>query len=768
MKKIIFIAILAMGFSGLVAQILLLRELLIVFSGNELCIGIILANWLILEAFGCFFFSGAAEKSKNKLEIFTIITISFSFFLLLAIFSTRILKAVMGISIGESISFLPMFYSSFLILLPVSILHGALFPFTCQIYSLFYSQDASSAGRVYVYETVGTIIAGIVCTYLFIPYLNSFQASSGLALLNLTICLFLLAPYWKAGLFQKTTLVILSGLIFFSGYLIYSQADKLHHYSIKAQWRNQNAVHYQNSQYGNICVIENQGQYIFFQDGIPNIITPVPDMHFIEEFVHLPLLVHPEPEKLLILSAGAGGMINEALKHPSVERIEYAELDSLILDLLRKFSTELTKSELNDRRVEIKHMDGRLLLKTSQDKYDLILLGSLEPSSLQTNRFFTKEFFLLVKERLNKEGILVIGLPGSLTYQNKELKNLNSCIYHTLKSVFSNIRVIPGDGTNLFLASNSGYISTFEKIRIIERLNQRKIKAEVIVPWRIENKLHYGWQNWFSSFIEKSSHKINYDFKPLGLFYSISHWNALYAPSIRWLFRQFEKINLWIIALLAAIFLLFYSFIRSKITRFHRVSIPFSIITTGFAGMIFDLMLIFTFQSIYGYVFSWIGLLMASFMAGAACGAMILTTVMDRLKNCIIFYIKIEIAIICFAVGCPFIFHIAHIYLGAMKVLFLFKLLFLVISFIGGLLIGSQFPLANKIYSLNSSSLSRTAGLLYASDLLGGWIGGVAGAVVILPVLGLTGACITVGLVKLTSLIVITTQPDRHQWGVKK
>ena len=85
MKKNIFIAILAMGFSGLVAEILLLRELLIVFSGNELCIGIILANWLILEAFGSFFFSGAAEKSKHKLELFIIITILFCLSLLLSI-----------------------------------------------------------------------------------------------------------------------------------------------------------------------------------------------------------------------------------------------------------------------------------------------------------------------------------------------------------------------------------------------------------------------------------------------------------------------------------------------------------------------------------------------------------------------------------------------------------------------------------------------------------------------------------------------------------
>ena len=69
-----------MGFSGLAAEILLLRELLIVFSGNELCIGIILANWLILEAFGCIFLGRIAEKSKHTLEIFSVITILFSFF----------------------------------------------------------------------------------------------------------------------------------------------------------------------------------------------------------------------------------------------------------------------------------------------------------------------------------------------------------------------------------------------------------------------------------------------------------------------------------------------------------------------------------------------------------------------------------------------------------------------------------------------------------------------------------------------------------------
>lgn len=762
MKNRFSAAILVMGFSGLVAQILLLRELLIVFAGNELCIGIILANWLILEAVGCFFLGSIVEKSKNKLEAFTVITVLFSLALVIAIFQIRLLKRAMGISIGESIGFLPMLYSSFLVLLPVCILHGALFTFSCRIYAMFTAQEASSVGKVYVYETVGTIIGGFACTYLFIPYLNSFQASAWLALVNFIVCFTLLIPSWKAGLLQKTVQVFLSVLLFCSGYLIFAgQADKLHDYSIKAQWPKHNIVHYQNSQYGNICVLENEGQYIYFQDGIDNIITPIPDIPAIEEFVHLPLLAHPDPSSLLIVSGGAGGMINEALKHPSVETIEYAELDPLILELLRKFPTPLTESELNDSRVQIKHIDGRLLLKTTQNRYDLIFLGIQEPSNLQANRFFTKEFFSLIKERLNKGGILVLGLPGSLTYLNEELKNLNSCIFHTLKRVFSHIRVIPGDGRNLFLSSDSQEISQIDNVQLIERLYRRDIATDAVVPWHIENKLHHGWQDWFSRFIEESTQDINSDFTPLGLFYSISHWNAVFAPSLQGLFNYFTKIHLRsIILLLLGVSLSVYFFFRSTKKQFPRAGISLSILTTGFAGMIFNLLIFFTFQVVYGYVFSWIGLLVTAFMAGTAGGAMLITYVLAKAKNYLKLFITIDLAIICFAFGSPFIFRAISTSPGSQEVFLLCKVLFLVIAFISGFLIGSQFPLANELYLRKSTSLTKTAGFLYACDLVGGWCGGIVGAVVLLPVLGLTGTCIVVGLLKVASFTsVIATRP---------
>ena len=759
MKRRVCVAAVVMGFSGLVAEILLLRELLIVFSGNELSIGIILANWLILEALGCFFPGRMVERSRSKLEGFVVISLLFSLSLVAAVFLTRNVRNVLGVSVGESLGLLPVFYASFLILLPVSLLHGALFTFSCHLYSIFSADDASSAGRIYVYETVGTIAGGIASTYLLVPYLSAFQAAIGIALLNFIVCAVLLVSYRKTGGMQKAILGILCGLVVLSGYSLFGgQADRLHSRSIQAQWKNLNVVHYQDSPYGNTAVIENEGQYIYFLDGLPTILTPVPDIPFLEEFVHLPLLAHPDPREILILSGGAGGMINEVLKHPSVETVEYAELDPLLVSLFRKFPTPLTESELTDERVETRHVDGRLLLRTTPNTYDLIFVGIMEPSSLQTNRFFTREFFSLAEDRLNEGGILVFGAPGSLMFLNEELKDLNSCILSTVSDVFSYVRVIPGDGRNIFLVSESPEASRIDKAQIVRGLTERNIATSVVVPWHIERKLHHGWQDWFTSLLAGSSEEINYDFKPLGLFYSISHWNALFAPSFGRLFRQLERVTLRAIVFMLVFFLMLYFFLRTRRVKLRHHAIPLCIVTTGFAGMVFSLVLIFAFQSVYGYVFSWIGLLVASFMAGAAAGARVTTTILPRMERDLRLFIGIELVIIGYSAALPPVLSAVNAYAGSPSALQLFRILFLAMSFIGGLLIGSQFPLANQLYLKDSASLSGTAGLLYASDLVGGWLGGIVGAVALLPVLGLTGTCVTVGLINLASLIVVTTE----------
>lgn len=759
MQRWIGTAILVLGFSGLVAQMLLVRELLIVYSGNELSIGIVLANWLILEAFGCYFLGRKAENSEKPIEAFAAITILFSLSLPAAVSLTRVLKYILGISIGESIGFFPIFYSSFLILLPVSVSHGALFTFGCKIYSLHFGRDASSIGRVYVFETLGTIAGGIVWTWLLIPYVHAYQMAFGLAILNFVVLSILLAGLPGAGARRHAIAVLSAVLLVTSGYaLLAGQADRLHDWSIKAQWKDHDLVHYQNSIYGNTSVVKSGEQYIFFSDGIPNLITPIPDIAFVEQFVHLPLLAHPEPEKVLILSGGAGGVINEILKHLSVERIEYAELDPLHLELIKRFSTPLTEHELTNQRVKVQHVDGRLYLKESGNQYDVILVGLQNPSDLQTNRFFTKEFFSLAKSKLHEEGILVVGLPGSLAYTNDELRDLNGCIFNTLTSEYRNVRAFPGEGTNLFLASDSDEISLLDRTRLVNRLIERNIRVNVLVPEHIDKMLHPGWQGWFSDLVEGSTKRINRDFRPVAMFYSVAHWNSIYAPSVSRLFRWFEATSLPILFVLCVLIIGTFVLVRSRDVDLFGSGIPLCIATTGFAGMIFDLALIFTFQSIYGLVFSWIGLLVTSFLAGAAVGAMIMTSLLSRIKDSLRLFLGTDMAVICFSLVLPLVFLVLQPYFGSPGAFLSLKMLFLVMSMVSGTLVGAQFPLANKIILKNETSLSETAGGIYGADLLGGWLGGVVGGVVLLPILGLLGSSVAVVLLKLWSFVVVATR----------
>ena len=186
---------------------------------------------------------------------------------------------------------------------------------------------------------------------------------------------------------------------------------------------------------------------------MPVITTPYPDIVFAEEFGNLPLLFHPNPKNVLVISAGAGGLINEILKH-DINKLDYTEMDPVIIDSLKSNETEVVKKELTDKRVNIINQDGRYFLRTTTNQYDLLIIGVSNPDDLETNRYFSKEFFTLAKRRLAPGGILALWMPGSLTYLSPEYRNLNVGILVALKKNYRYVRVIAGD-YNIYLASES-------------------------------------------------------------------------------------------------------------------------------------------------------------------------------------------------------------------------------------------------------------------------------------------------------------------------
>jgi predicted membrane-bound spermidine synthase len=82
-------------------------------------------------------------------------------------------------------------------------------------------------------------------------------------------------------------------------------------------------------------------------------------------------------------------------------------------------------------------------------------------------------------------------------------------------------------------------------------------------------------------------------------------------------------------------------------------------------------------------------------------------------------------------------------------------LVFIVLFFISGFLVGFEFTLASKIYVSQKGEVGEVAGTLYFTDLLGAWLGGMFGSIMLLPVLGLFNTCLLVALLKLSSFLLL-------------
>jgi spermidine synthase len=738
----LILVVLLIGLSGIVAQVLLLRELLINFYGNELTIGIILANWIMAEACGVFCAGKIVDRIKDKFSAFILFQVLFSISLPASIFLCRIIKSISGIPFGEAVGIPQVFLGSFIVVSLVSFSHGALFSSVCKIHSLLTLEPKASLGKVFALENLGTIIGGLAVTYLLIPFLKTFEAAFIISLLNLSFSIFFYKYLSKPWRWLNSVLILLILIISFLG-----KTDFLESFSISRQWSNLKVLESRNSPYGNVTVTRQREQVTFFYNGLPIITTPFPDLTFVQEFGNLPLLFHESPEDILVINAGAGGLINEVLKH-SIKRLDYAELDPLLIEMVKKYPCALTENELTDKRVNVAGVDGRLFVKNTTTRYDVILLGIAKPVDLETNRFLTEEFFRLAKERLNYNGIVAFCLPGSLTYISKELNNLNACILSSFKDTFKCVRIIPGD-YNMYLGSDSGSVLSIDSQLVSVRMNQRKIKADILVPDYLDYRLSRKWIDWFSNSIKANSwsSEQNSDIRPIAVFNMLILWNKQYSSFLSNFFSALKRINLFTVTLF--LFILGGGLYLLQPNRYSaRTALAYSIFTTGFFGMLANLLLLFAFQVCYGVLYQVLGLFMSIFTAGVVLGGCIIAKNKNNQELRVFRIIELLI--------------LAFVLLGAITIADLIEykgnpiFIFMPLFFICGLFLGLEFPLAGRSYLGKDAEIGKTAGVLYASDLLGGWLAGVLGGIILLPILGMVKACLLTAFFKLGSIFLLS------------
>jgi spermidine synthase len=749
-----------MGFTFTISQVMVIRELLVVFVGNELSIGIILANWLLLEAAGSFVLGRKVGEWGLREGGYAFFQVLLSGLLPLTLYAIRALNDFMGLVPGEGASLLQILFWTIPVLAPVGIVDGILFSLGCILHSKWTEKGAVSIGRVYLLEALGAGSGGALYTFLFIPYLGSFQVASLLGMVNLLsgFLLFLKsgrARKWKWAFIGLWGYFVFVNLLLFIPY----SSRIIEKISMERLWRGFEVLDSRWSPFGNVTVARREEQLTFFSNGIPLCNVPVPHISFVEELVHFPLLLSHSPRKVLIVGGGFGGVIQEILKHP-VEEVHYAEIDPLIIQLIRENQTPLTRREMENPKVRVHILDGRHFLKTTREKFDAILLNLPGPFTLELNRFYTVEFFREAFRLLGMDGILALPVPGSETYLAPEARELNLSILKSIRETFSSVAVIPGD-PNFILASPSEKLEPLTAAGLIRRLQEKNIETQFVTPAHIERKMEKQRLDWLDEALNRGDGvRLNRDLNPSGIYYGIGYWNAQFHPAFQAFWNRVGEFRLSYFGLVLLGLVGAVAVYRKRVTagrggRALRGTLLWVVATTGFFGTAMSILLILSFQTLYGYAYGWIGLLLAAFMAGLALGSWMMNRDLEKSQNWVMTLIGLEGFIAFFSLLVIFILY--SLYSSGKEPLNLWtdRIGFLLMSLLSGFWVGLEFPLSSMIFAGSEEEVGRTAGILYGADLLGAWAGALLVGVIFIPVLGILLTCGGIILLKLASLALL-------------
>ncbi|MDH7499719.1 MAG: fused MFS/spermidine synthase [candidate division NC10 bacterium] len=731
-----FLSPLLLGFTSMVLQILLLRGMVVIAYGNELSLGFMLSAWLVWVGMGSLLGGWLARRFFPSARSLALAYGLLGLGVPASLLFIRSARPLLGIGPGEAMALPTILLLSFLLSFPLCLLLGLLFVFNAYLFSRGPGEAGEGISFVYLWEALGAFLGGILFTFLPLPHLTDLQISFLLLFLNLMISLhFLPGTKGKRGVAQGLLVLALLSL---SLLRLPSTLDFL---SWQSHWRGFRLLQTSDTPYGHLAVAERQGQISLFQNGLR--LLSYPDRATAEEAIHYALLQHPDPRTLFLLGGGVGGGLAEALKYPKLT-IDYAELDpSLIYLTSRNVPGE--GEVLEDLRVRVHYGDGRLLLRQSGKRYDVILLNLPDPYTLQLNRFYTQAFFQMVRDHLAPGGIFSFRLSSSENYIGPDLARYLSSMQNTLRSVFAEVVAFPGE-TCIYFASLQEGMLLRDPAALIQRLRERRLQNQYVNEHLLPFRLHPFKMNYLNQRLRGEEARTNQDLEPICYFYEATLWASQFGA---WETRLFSLLlrTPWGIGLLMALFPLALLLLWQAVHHsFSSGAILGSVFVTGWTSISLEIAALLSFQISYGLIYQKMGLLLAAFMLGLGVGAIwgrkkgasrkwLLSAQAALMGLCLLFLFAVR----------PLIPGISP--LGWMEAFF-FSFLLLV----GGLG-GMQFCLANALFLRDHPQ--ATWGTPYAVDLWGSALGALLFSALLIPLWGVPRSLVTLALLNLAALTLL-------------
>lgn len=312
------------------------------------------------------------------------------------------------------------FVMSFSVMIIPTLLIGATFPCVVKICTRDIQRLGGNIGTLYAINTFGSILGSFLGGFFFIPWMGAQKALALAASLNLAIGAIVLSLSWVEGKAWRARIaavaacmvIILAFLIprwdphlMASGVAIYGQR-----YLAAAKGLSINEL-------------ARRGDLLFFKEGLNATISVHQvgkgrflrtngktdasndlDMHTQLMSGHIPLFLHPKPERVLIIGMGSGITAGAVARHP-VQRIEAVEIEPAVVEAAAFFGIE-NRTVLWDPRLQVIIGDGRNFLLSAPALYDVIISEPSNPWINGVANLFTLEFYQAAKARLSPEGIM--------------------------------------------------------------------------------------------------------------------------------------------------------------------------------------------------------------------------------------------------------------------------------------------------------------------------------------------------------------------------
>jgi len=783
------------GFTSVIAQIVLMRELIVVFYGNEISLGIMLAGWLLWTAIGSSVSGKVAARLRDSRRLMACLETLLAVVFPLTILAVRASRLVFQSVAGETLGPAPMFLTSFTTLSVFCLLSGGLFAAGSRLCGdETRTSTGSAASSVYLLEAAGSGLGGILASLVLIRYFTSFEIAACLALLNL------LAAAWVGVRTPSYRRVVLA-LLLMAALLIPRAARLLEAKSLALLWHGFSLVESRNSVYGNLALVATSESRSLFENGLR--VLTAPDPSAAEESVHFALLEHTAPRSMLLIGGGISGSLAQALQYSSLERVEYVELDPAILGVAERNFAQAWTRVRSDPRVLIHRMDGRLFLKTSEAKFDVIIINLPDPFTAQLNRFYTQDFFLEAAEKLNPGGVLSFQVTGAENYISQELADLLRCLEKTLRAVFPQVVAIPGETVH-FLATNQPGSLTLDPSELMSRLRARRIRTQYVreyyIPFRMSPDRMLDLQLQIEP---QAATPINRDFTPIAYYFDVVLWSSRFHSHWRELLESLAGLRFGAVAGALTLGLFGLALVAAMYERLgigrhaersrRNATVGLCVAAMGFTLLGLEVLLLLGFQALYGYVYQQLSILVALFMVGMAVGAWLALnkarelpaqdkpfppaphpTVSAEARRVWQFEF-LRLAFLQLLAGlAPLLLYALFVLLERVRslavLLTISQAVFPLLALLAGLMGGYQFPLASRIYFAGSEepripqggtevratssapSSKRNPGILYGLDLLGACLGAVALSAYLLPVYGFRRTAMLMAVVNLAPM----------------